>query len=294
MWQIQIVVTPRIFKNINKVFRSFSRAKQKANKHVQRHTKGRTALSFALRTTTDHLACGTCKSSLVSNQLITVDEKGDTSTQPVSVPILGYSLLASRRSAAAGGGGQSHPHTLGRLLLLRLILVVHPCHFARTCVRAVVESVAGDTGAGGWSSDINTGEVPPRSRQLLFAPPPLWFLASGCRRSSFDDINTHRNHSGSAAHGSEGMMLYDGEPTQRLRVFVRALRIGLLPFVQHKSTAIMPFSCQRLLRDDSEHHHRPPVERHLGPKYSPKDQRENCERERERKKKATTVRTQRN
>lgn len=208
-------MTPRIFKNINKLFRSFSRAKQKASKRVQRHTKGRMAPSFALRTTTDHPACGTCNSKLVSNQLITVDEKGDTSTHPFLVPILGYSLLASRRSAAAGGGGQSHPHTLGRLPLLRLIRVVHPCHFARTCARAVVESVAGATGAGGWSSDINTGAVPPASRQWLLAPPPLGSLASGCRRSSFDDVTSHGNHSGSAAHGSEGTMLYDGEPTQR-------------------------------------------------------------------------------
>lgn len=70
----------------------------------------------------------------------------------------------------------------------------------RTCVRAVVESVAGDTGAGGWSSDINTGEVPPRSLQLLLAPPPLLFLASGCRRSSFDDINTHTETTQGAPH----------------------------------------------------------------------------------------------
>lgn len=34
-------------------------------------------------------------------------------------------------------------------------------------------------------------------------------------------------------------------------MFVRALRIGLLHFAQHKSTVIMPLSCQCLLRDDA-------------------------------------------
>lgn len=44
-------------------------------------------------------------------------------------------------SAAAGGGDRSNPHTLGLRLLPRIILVFS--HF----VRAVVESVAGDTEA---------------------------------------------------------------------------------------------------------------------------------------------------
>lgn len=118
----------------------------------------------------------------MSNQLTTVDAKGDTSTQSVSVPILGY----------YGGDGHSNLHTLG-LRLSRLILVAHPHHF----VRAVVESVAGDTKAERWSSDINTGEVPPPGLQSLSC-----FLASGCRHPSPNDIIACRKHLVSAEHGS--------------------------------------------------------------------------------------------
>lgn len=155
-------------------------------------------------TTTDHPARGTCKSRSMSNQLITVDEKGDTSTQSVSVPILGYSLLASCRSAACWRRWSEQPsHTWPALppsspsslsCCSSLPLCAHVC--ACCCGKRC-------RGHGGGRMELRhkhwRGSTT-KSLQLLLAPPPLLFLASGCRRSSFDDINTRTETTQGAPH----------------------------------------------------------------------------------------------